>query len=103
MNAQPAEGSEGKVNLEAVFNSLTGFDEIAMEQRFGMGIQDLQAKPTMAVRAVLFIDFRRGGLDDTAAYKQVMSLPLSEVMERVETPEDDEDEAPAPLALTPGL
>lgn len=91
--AEPTAPETEKVNLEAVFKSLTGFDEIAIAQRFQMEIQSLRERPSMACRAVLFIDARRKGATDNEAYKRVMEMPLSEVMDIVEVPDDDEDDS----------
>lgn len=95
-----------KVDLEAVFNGLTGFDEIALSQRFNMGIENLQERPSMACRAAMFIDLRNHGLGDADAYKQAMEMSLADVMDRVQLPESDDDEGDQgerPLALTPAL
>ena len=60
-----------------VAESLTGFDEIAIEKSFGAALDEL--KPTMAGRALVFVVERRAGKDDGAAKNAAMSMPIGEV------------------------
>jgi hypothetical protein len=73
-------------SVAAVMESLNGFDEIAIEQRFG----DLSGLSGMrTVRALQFVRIRRGGLNDKDAYNTTMLLTLGELKELFA------DEAPA--------
>lgn len=58
---------------------LNGFDEIAIEKAFGTDIDNLRA--TMTLRALIFIDKRREGLNVKAAYDAVMELTAKQLSE----------------------
>jgi hypothetical protein len=65
-------------SVEDVMGSLNGFDEIAIEQRFG----DLSGLSGMrTVRALQFVRIRRGGVKDPDAYAAAMALTLRELQE----------------------
>lgn len=73
-------------SVEEVMGSLNGYDEIAVEQRFG----DLgQLSGMRIVRALQFIRIRRGGRSDIDAHREAMLLTLGELKELFadETPE----------------
>lgn len=85
-----------KVTSEELFESLTGFDEIAISQQFGSTPTDLPG--TLLARALIFIAQRREGVSDSEAYQSAMSLPTGELT-AIFTPEGDEEsgkESPAP-------
>lgn len=63
---------------EEVAGSVTGFDEIAIARAFGQELTDLSELKSL--RALAFVLARRRGLDDTAAYNEVMGQSLNEVM-----------------------
>jgi len=88
----------------AVFDSLTGFDEIAIAQRFGRTVTDLaQHDSTMFTRALVFVVQRREGDTDDAAWDAALGLPLKEVSTFFAVDTEDEagkDEAPEPQPET---
>lgn len=59
--------------------SLNGYDEIAIAKYFGADYTELQARPIMFLRALIFVVERRGGAKDTEAYKTVMTATGTEV------------------------
>lgn len=86
-----------KGTSEELFDSLTGFDELAIAQQFGAAPTDLLG--TMLGRALLFVAQRREGVSDAEAYKAAMELPTGELT-AIFTPEGDEEsgkESPAPV------
>lgn len=84
-----------RYDFESIANSMTGFDEIAIERVFGRGFKNLDAGTLMG-RAILFVQWRREGMKDTAAYQKAMNLTIIE-MEAMFTDldEDDDDEGKA--------
>lgn len=92
--------AEQLMGMEEFLDSLTGFDEIAIEKAFGADITSLLTKQaTMSMRALVFVARRRDGLSDAEARKSVMEAPLSEVKaffpdeEPEVTPDDPATEA----------
>lgn len=91
-----------KLNGTEIFESLTGFEEIAIAQRFGRTVLDLAGNDqTMFGRSLVFASKRRDGANDEDAWQAAMSMPLKEINGLVVDVEDDEDaagkgEAPAP-------
>ncbi len=75
-------------SVEEVVKSLTGFDEIAIEQKFREDFTSLS--PTMTTRALVFILEKRAGAEDKDAYRTSMNMPLGDIQGRFS--EDDEDE-----------
>lgn len=80
-----------KPSAEEVMESLTGFDEIAIAQSFGLQVLKLaDEQPTMLTRALVFILLRRDeGLRDPDAKQRVMEMSLKQVQAQLV---DDEDE-----------
>jgi hypothetical protein len=66
-----------KLSPEAAAESLTGFDEIAIEQMFRKDISDMSG--TMSMRAIMFVLQRRDGQSDADAFRAVMAAPLKEI------------------------
>lgn len=72
-----------KINLQDMSESLNGFDEIAIRQRFRMGISDMQNDAFTYMRALWFVHVRRtDGLKDPEAYNAAMDLSIKELGER---------------------
>jgi hypothetical protein len=69
--------AEEKPEIEDLIKGLTGFDEIAIEQKFKDSILNLG--PSMTMRAIKFVLLRREGLDDKTAYGEAMRLTLQAV------------------------
>lgn len=90
------------LSMEEAVESLTGFDEIAIEGAFGADVTTLLTeKPTKAARALLFVMKRREGMKDPEARKAVMEMRLGDVQSYF-IDEDDEDEAAGKDAGLPG-
>lgn len=93
MSEQTQEQELVRQSMTEVTESLTGFDEIAIEQAFGAGIGDLlENKATTAARALLFVLRRRDGLKDGEARKVVMEMRLGDVQDYFDTGDEHEDE-----------
>lgn len=81
---------------EAVEN-LTGFDEIAIEKKFGTDLDELRI--SMQLRALIFIARTRTGLTEKDAYNAAMNLTVKQLDDEFsDAPDDDVPAAPgAPL------
>lgn len=65
-----------------VMESMTGFDEIAVAQKFGGEILSLaESRQTAFMRALVFVIKRREGLKDADAYRAAQELTLKETQE----------------------
>lgn len=82
-----------KLSLSDTVGSLSGFEEIAIEERFGATIGAiLNVSLSKAGRALLFIKHRREGLKDSEAYKRAMELRLVDVSNLFFTDDEDADD-----------
>jgi hypothetical protein len=72
MERHPTTGSE-------IFESLTGYDEIVIGERFGAPAEDLEG--AKLGRCLIFTVKRREGLNDEEAYVAAMSLTMKAVSE----------------------
>jgi hypothetical protein len=65
-----------------VMDSLTGFDEIAIEQAFGKNIDVMSKNPSLQVRALAAVQHHRASPDGKFkdAYTHVMNLTQVDVM-----------------------
>lgn len=88
--------TENKTTLEDLAESLNGFDEIAVQKAFGFNIDDFENQGTLGIRALVFVEFRREGEKDPAAYKRAMDLTMRDLIDRY--PEMAEDDVPDPMA-----
>lgn len=79
--------------ITVFLRTLTGFDELAIEQKFHRNLGDLTA--SMMIRALAFIVFRRRGMDDTDAYQEVMAGPFGAMDDLFSSDPDGEDEGKA--------
>lgn len=73
-----------------VLGSLTGYDELAIEQQFGGPIEGMTKTPSKFGRALVFVLKRREGLKDPAAKKYALDLTMSAVDDHFKPDEDDE-------------
>lgn len=64
---------------EEMFESFTGFDEIAVAKAFDADVTALRKKPLTFMRALVFVDQRRAGLNDQEAHHAALSLTLRQV------------------------
>lgn len=83
--------------LEELAESLNGWEELAVQQKFGFQIDDFEEQGTLGIRALAFVEFKREGAKDPAAYKSAMDLTLRELIDRYPEMKDD-DEVPDPMA-----
>lgn len=81
-----------------MFESLTGFDEIAIAAHFGDKITALHADPFAFLRALAFVDKRRGGASDREAYEAAMNLSISETQTYFADDEAEDDAGKEPSA-----
>jgi hypothetical protein len=70
-------------------DTLNGYDELAISKAFGEDISQVKARPLMFLRALAFVDFRRQGIKDGAAYKAAMELLSKDLADHFP---DDPDE-----------
>lgn len=84
-----------KIDAEEAAGSVTGYDEIAIAKAFGLDLVDMQEqkKGTLTMRALLFITRRREGLSDKDAYRSVMEMRLSDVLDAFDTDAAEADAA----------
>ncbi len=66
------------MTADEMFESLNGFDEIAIRQRFGVPIGSLakeaETEPFQFIRALAFVAERRAGKPDDEAFNAAMTL-----------------------------
>ena len=60
----------GRIDVQAVYESLTGFDEMAIKAKFGMPVAELDGATQS--RTALFITRKREGMNDADAFKFAM-------------------------------
>lgn len=97
---EQVQDQEQRASLQEVVESLTGFDEIAIEQAFGAGIVTLlDTKATMATRALVFIQRKRDGMKDPEARKAAMEMRLGDVQDLFRD-DDEQDDAEVPEPVT---
>jgi hypothetical protein len=95
--------SQSDQTAEQVFDSVTGFDEIAISQHFGRTVMEMAEKdPSMFVRALIFVAKRREGATDDEARNAALEMPFKEYSdyfapESVEEVGKDEQPAPSPV------
>lgn len=81
-----------QLSFTDIINSLTGYEETEIENRFGAPIADLLENITRAGRALIFIVEKRATGKSEASYKTAMSLKLSEVNDRFKSEDEDADD-----------
>lgn len=80
-------GDVEKLDPEEMFKSLNGFEEIAIEQHFRrstgqIAIAAEQGDAFQLMRALLFVAEKRGGMNDTDAFRTVMLMRTDAVTDR---------------------
>lgn len=66
--------------VSEAMNSVTGFDELAVEKHFGFDLYQIaDEKPLMSVRSMIFVDLRHQGVADKEAHEKALSMTLGEV------------------------
>lgn len=82
-----------KFSADEMFESLTGFEEIAIATHFGAEITDLAEKRPLAfVRALVFVDKVRDGSSPLDAKAQAMGLSIKGTSDYFPEAEQDVDE-----------
>jgi hypothetical protein len=59
--------------------SINGFDEIAIGAHFGMKLASMKEDPYTFLRALVFVDKRRGGLKDKEAFQEAMEQTIGDL------------------------
>lgn len=100
--------SESNQSPNDLFESLTGFDEIAIAAHFGDKITTLGSRaqedaedkdPFTFLRALAFVDKRRTeGLNDREAYAAVMGMTIADVQAYFADDEDEDEPGKEPSA-----
>lgn len=81
-----------KHTVAEVFDSVTGFEEIAVATHFGHTMEDLGSNDSrMFGRALVFVVKRRDGLDDAAAREAALAMPFKELNEDFFAPDSKEE------------
>lgn len=60
-----------------MINSLTGYDEIAIEKNYG-GVDFFELKGLTTIRALVFVQLRRDGQADKDAKRAVLEMTVGE-------------------------
>jgi hypothetical protein len=85
-----------QMTAEEMSNSLTGFDEIAIEKHMEMDIyMDAETKPVKALRSLVFIAKTREGLTAPDARQAALEMSMSQVNDFFA--EDDEPNPDEPV------
>ena len=94
--------AEPKPTTSETVESLTGYEELAIEKQFGEEISDLS--PLKLMRALAFVLQKRAGKNDVDAKKAVMSMTQTQVQEAFSEEDDDEgdDDLGIPAATDAG-
>lgn len=83
-----------QITASEMVESLTGFEEIAIEKHMGIDpYADGERKPLKVMRALVFIRATRDGMDAAKAREHAMSLSMGQVQEQFadDEPEIDPD------------
>jgi hypothetical protein len=74
--------TSAQISATDMVESITGFEEIAIEKHFGLDVyQDGEDKPIKVMRALAFLLRTREGLDAKTAKEQVMAMPMGAVQD----------------------
>jgi hypothetical protein len=77
------------MTAEEFAETLTGFEEIAIEKHMGLDVYtESKKKPVLAMRAMVFVDQTRQGLDAAAAKDAALGMTVKDVQSYFN--EDDE-------------
>lgn len=91
----PALEAAERPGAQDMFNSLTGFEEIAIKRQFGVPISTLSGtkkhdgEPMQFLRALVFAAERRAGATDAAAFETAQNMALGDVMAYFPDPAPD--------------
>lgn len=78
---------------DEVLESLTGYDELAIEKAFGTDVESLMrsGKGLTYLRSLVFAQELHGGAKHDEAKKRALSLSVKELNARFSEPDDDDD------------
>jgi hypothetical protein len=95
-----APAAEDKIVADALANSLTGFDQLAIQKYFGLRFDQIGEDPTMFLRALWFVTLRRGPAKpkDADAYREAMGVSLGDLTAKFETAPDLDEDRPEEAA-----
>lgn len=82
--------NEPELTSSEVLESLTGYEELAIEKSFGSVIEAMTKTPSKFGRALVFILKRREGLKDNEAKNYALELTMRAVDDHFK-PDEDED------------
>lgn len=75
-----AEQAAMKKLINEAIESMTGFDEIAVKQKFDAPLDGLlQSDRLQGLRALVFVGFRRDGSKDDQAFHQAQEMSIKDV------------------------
>lgn len=97
--------STSGLSFEEMSESLTGFDEIAIEKHMGIDVYtDGERKPIWMLRSLIFVHQRRQGLNDVEAREAALAMRLGDCNEYFESDDEvDEDEPETALGKDDSL
>lgn len=79
-----------KLSAGDMINSLTGFEEIAIEQHMGTDpYADGERKPMKVMRALVFVQQTRSGMTPQEAKNHALNLSLADVQAAFSDEEDE--------------
>lgn len=83
-----------KITASEMVESLTGFEEIAIEKHMGIDpYADGERKPLKVMRALVFVRATREGMDAPKAREHAMTLSMGQVQEQFAEDEPEIDSA----------
>lgn len=82
-----------KINADELFESINGFEEIAVEKAFGSDPSEIAQAGKMVkfLRVLAFIQAKREGSNDMQAKQHAMSLPVKALTDLFIVNEDDDE------------
>lgn len=69
--------STPKTTYDEAVEGLSGYDEVAIEKKFGTDLDSLRL--SMQLRALFFVRVKGGGSTEADAYKQAMELTVKQL------------------------
>ena len=68
------------MGFDEVMESITGFDEIAIEKHFGIDMYtDGERKPMLVTRAAVFVHLKHNGMNDLDARQEALGMSVKAV------------------------
>ena len=80
-----------KITASEMVQSLTGFEELAIEKHMGVDpYADGQRKPMAVMRALVFVLRKREGASDADARQAAMGMPMGQLRDLFEDEQPEE-------------